>query len=105
VRRDPLGAEGLITAPIFILPHFDETAIAERNINERMGLESLMMSGMTGKCPKCRVTYCGWALTNPEFQKCDKCGAALEIFKDGIRVLTLPFIPGNKAQEKIVAAN
>jgi len=63
------------------------------------------MGGMTGKCPKCGVKYYGWALANPEFQKCDKCGAALEIYRDGIRVLTPPFVPENKAQEKIVAAN
>jgi hypothetical protein len=63
------------------------------------------MSGMTGKCPKCGVKYCGWALANPAFQRCDKCNGALEIYKDGIRVLTPPFIPGNKAQEKIIAAN
>jgi hypothetical protein len=88
VRRDPLGAEGLITAPIFILPHSDERAIPKRNINERIGLESLTMSVMTGTCPKCGVTYCGWALVNPEFQKCDRCGCELEIFRDGFRVAT-----------------
>ena len=63
------------------------------------------MSVMTGKCPKCEVKYYGWALTNPEFQKCDKCGAALEIYKDGIRVVTHPSVLENKAQEKISAAN
>ena len=60
---------------------------------------------MTGKCPKCGVKYCGWELANPAFQKCDKCNGALEIFKDGIRVLTPPSVPENEEQEKIVAAN
>ena len=45
------------------------------------------MTLMTGSCPKCGVTYCGWALTNPAFQQCEKCGGALEIFKDGVRVI------------------
>ena len=46
------------------------------------------MSLMKGTCPKCGVTYCGWALVNPEFQKCDRCGCELEIFKDGVRAIT-----------------
>jgi hypothetical protein len=25
---------------------------------------------------------------NPEFQKCDRCDCELEIFKDGVRVIT-----------------
>ena len=46
------------------------------------------MTLMTGSCLKCGVTYCGWALTNPAFQKCDRCGCELEIFRDGVRVIT-----------------
>ena len=60
---------------------------------------------MKGICPKCGVKYCGWALANPAFQRCDKCNGALEIYKDGIRVVTPPAVTTNKAQEKIVAAN
>jgi len=41
------------------------------------------MSGITGKCPKCGQIYCGWALVDPDFQKCEKCGSALDIRRDG----------------------
>jgi len=30
------------------------------------------------KCPKCGARYFGWALLDPQHQKC-KCGAQLEI--------------------------
>jgi hypothetical protein len=34
---------------------------------------------MKGKCPKCGVSYYGWALGNPLYQKCEQCGNSLEI--------------------------
>jgi hypothetical protein len=42
---------------------------------------------------------------SPAFQRCDRCNATLEIFKDGIRILTPPSVLENKAPEKISAAN
>jgi hypothetical protein len=53
-----------------------------------MGLENLTMSVMTGICPECGARFCGWALMNPEFQKCDRCGCELEIFRDRVRIVT-----------------
>jgi len=53
-----------------------------------MGLENLTMSVIRGICPECGARFCGWALTNPAFQKCDRCGCELEIFRDGVRVIT-----------------
>ena len=83
MRRDPLGAEGLITAPIFILPHFDESAIVKRNINERIGLEkSKKMSIMRCICPQCGASYYGWALNDPSERRCEQCGSFLEICGD-----------------------
>jgi hypothetical protein len=35
-EKRALRSWGLITAPIFILPHFDERAIAKRNINVKI---------------------------------------------------------------------
>ena len=35
------------------------------------------MSMPKGKCPRCGAEYTGWALSNPEHRKCDKCGADL----------------------------
>ena len=46
------------------------------------------MSIMTGTCPECGARFCGWALMNPEFQKCDRCGCELEIFRDKVRIVT-----------------
>jgi len=34
---------------------------------------------LTGKCPKCRTYYYGWALLKPRHQICPKCGVGLEI--------------------------
>jgi hypothetical protein len=34
---------------------------------------------MKGKCPKCGAIYYGWALGNPLYQKCERCGNNLEI--------------------------
>ena len=39
-----------------------------------------------GRCPKCGRCYVGWALRFPRNQMCSNCGAALEIFRDGIRI-------------------
>lgn len=32
-----------------------------------------------GRCNKCGIRYYGWALLNPEYQICPKCGEKLEI--------------------------
>jgi len=32
-----------------------------------------------GICPECGIHYYGWALTQPEHQNCQKCGARLEL--------------------------
>ena len=34
---------------------------------------------LEGKCPKCGFYCVGWALRNPEYQTCPKCGTKLEI--------------------------
>ena len=44
------------------------------------------MSGLIGKCPKCRDRYWGWALTNPPRQKCARCGSRLEIMANGTAI-------------------
>jgi len=36
-----------------------------------------------GKCSNCGIHRYGWALLNPRYQACPKCGAGLEIFEDG----------------------
>jgi len=36
-----------------------------------------------GKCSRCSIYRYGWALLNPRYQTCPKCGAGLDIFKDG----------------------
>ena len=38
---------------------------------------------LEGKCLKCGTHRIGWALLNPRHQTCPKCGAGLEITKDG----------------------
>jgi uncharacterized OB-fold protein len=45
------------------------------------------MNELIGKCPKCRTSYFGYALTNPPRQNCSKCGSSLEISKNGIPVM------------------
>jgi uncharacterized OB-fold protein len=35
-----------------------------------------------GTCPKCGAIYYGWALLNPEYQYCDKCGTKLNIERE-----------------------
>jgi uncharacterized protein (DUF983 family) len=40
--------------------------------------------GLKGVCPKCGVTYYGWALENPNNQRCDDCDCNLAITKDGM---------------------
>jgi uncharacterized protein (DUF983 family) len=61
------------------------------------------MNMMKGICPKCGVTYCGWALSTPEFQKCERCGCDLEIYKDGMRIAVFvspDTAPVNKIADK-----
>ena len=41
---------------------------------------------LEGRCPKCGCCYTGWALRFPRNQSCSRCGAALEIFKDGKKI-------------------
>ena len=49
-----------------------------------------------GKCPKCGTHRVGWALLNPRHQACPKCGAGLDIIKDGQMIATgySPFTGG-----------
>ena len=70
------------------------------------------MSGMKGVCPKCGTIYAGWALINPVLQKCGRCGCALELYRDDVRISRsdLPVIPDadtipseKTGQEKIMA--
>ena len=44
------------------------------------------MSGMKGIYPRCGVIYCGWALINHDLQICGRCGCALELYRDDIRL-------------------
>ena len=41
---------------------------------------------LEGRCPECGIHYYGWALRNPRYQTCSKCGIALEITEEGRRV-------------------
>ena len=43
---------------------------------------------LKGKCPKCGHCYVGWALANPRYQTCSKCGVGLEITDDFHGVFT-----------------
>ena len=38
--------------------------------------------GLKGVCPKCGVTYYGWALENPDNQRCENCKTDLVITND-----------------------
>jgi ssDNA-binding Zn-finger/Zn-ribbon topoisomerase 1 len=40
-----------------------------------------------GICPKCSRQYWGWALAQPRYQSCAKCGAGLIIYEDGRRII------------------
>jgi uncharacterized protein (DUF983 family) len=40
--------------------------------------------GLKGVCPKCGVAYYGWALENPNNQRCENCACDLAITNDGI---------------------
>jgi len=40
--------------------------------------------GLKGVCPKCGVTYYGWALENPANQRCEGCKTDLVITNDGV---------------------
>jgi len=37
---------------------------------------------LEARCPKCGYHYCGWALTNPEYQTCPNCGTKLEVYQE-----------------------
>jgi uncharacterized protein (DUF983 family) len=39
---------------------------------------------LKGVCPKCGVTYYGWALGKPNNQRCEKCERDLVITNDGM---------------------
>jgi len=41
---------------------------------------------LEGKCPKCGIHHYGWALLNPRYQTCPKCGSGLEILEDGRKI-------------------
>jgi len=41
---------------------------------------------LEGICPKCGTHRYGWALMNPRYQTCPKCGAGLEILEDGHKI-------------------
>lgn len=41
---------------------------------------------LEGICPKCGIHRYGWALLNPRYQTCPKCGAGLDILEDGRKV-------------------
>ena len=41
---------------------------------------------MEGICPKCGTKYYGWALNNPLEQRCEICGADLDVFDDSEHV-------------------
>ena len=47
-----------------------------------------MMDGLEGICPRCRARYYGWALRNPRYQMCGKCGIGLEIWRNGEKIAT-----------------
>ena len=36
-----------------------------------------------GRCPKCGQRYYGWALLQPRYQSCLKCGVGFLITEDG----------------------
>ncbi len=38
---------------------------------------------LEAKCSKCGTYRSGWALLNPRYQTCPKCGEGLEITEDG----------------------
>ena len=40
--------------------------------------------GLKGVCPKCGITYYGWALEEPNNQRCEKCKTDLVITSDGM---------------------
>ena len=40
------------------------------------------MSMPKGKCPKCGAEYVGWALSNPQHRKCDKCKIDLVVINE-----------------------
>jgi hypothetical protein len=45
-----------------------------------------MMDGLEGICPKCGARYYGWALKNPRYQMCSKCGVGLKIMRHGEQI-------------------
>jgi hypothetical protein len=45
-----------------------------------------MMDGLEGICPRCGARYYGWALKNPRYQMCGKCGVGLDIMRNGEKI-------------------
>jgi hypothetical protein len=41
---------------------------------------------LEGTCSKCGTYRCGWALLNPRYQTCPKCGAGLRITEESGKV-------------------
>ncbi len=41
---------------------------------------------LEAKCSKCGTYRSGWALLNPRYQTCPKCGEGLDITEDGHKV-------------------
>ena len=39
-----------------------------------------------GICPDCGANHYGWALLNPRYQTCPRCGVGLEIFENGKKI-------------------
>jgi uncharacterized protein (DUF983 family) len=52
-------------------------------VHERAKGAGKDMDGLRGICPTCGAGYCGWALLDPDNQKCDRCGSTLEVRRDG----------------------
>jgi hypothetical protein len=59
------------------------------------------MGGLIGTCLKCGSSYCGWALSGPEYQKCDRCGSELEIRRDDF-VVQSASLPSGAAETRAV---
>jgi hypothetical protein len=55
---------------------------------------------LEGKCSLCGLYYHGKALSTPRNRICVKCGSALDLRKDGIRIIN-PFA-GHKAEKYVV---
>jgi hypothetical protein len=51
---------------------------------------------MEAICPNCGAHYYGWALVNPDFQKCAKCGNPLQIINE--------YLPPRNCSDQIINA-